>query len=68
VDKPYATDPDRMLAGVNEISRNTPNVPHVGDALRELAHKFNQLDDWIQGGGELPAKWKDRNVPRHNID
>jgi len=61
-------DPDRLLSEINAISRSTMDVPHVGNALRELAHKINQLDDWIQTGGRLPAKWKDRDVPRHDTD
>lgn len=64
----YAMDPDAMLDGINEISRNTTDVPHVGNALRELAHKFNQLNDWLTMGGELPRQWRDRGVTRHDQD
>jgi hypothetical protein len=61
-------DPDKLLREISAISRNTPNVPHVGDALREMAHKFNQLDDWLTGGRELPAQWRKRDVPGHDPD
>lgn len=61
-------DPDEILAKIQDISRYTPAATHVGDAFREMAHLFNQLDDWIQMGGELPGKWRKGSVTGHNED
>ena len=51
-------DPDKLLEEVNALSRNVPNTT-IGESavmLVRLAHKVNQLVDWISMGGKLPAK------------
>jgi hypothetical protein len=53
-------DPDKLLDEVNEISRGGVHKLSPEDAqkvVRTLAHKVNQLIDWMGGGHRLPAKW-----------
>lgn len=42
-----------MLKEINELSRGFNRKDGV-----KLAHKFNQLNDWIEMGGRLPAAWQ----------
>lgn len=57
-------DPDEVLAEIMALSRRNwrklPIDEHSHEEAGRMAHKINQLVDWIAMGGRLP-----RNLTRH---
>jgi hypothetical protein len=53
-------DPSATLSDIRRmiqeiaVAQNTDNLLDLGE---ELASAFEQLDDWICGGGFLPGDW-----------
>lgn len=49
-------DPDVTLAEIIDLARG--DLEQYGDEVHELAAKVLALNDWILGGGFLPAAWQ----------
>lgn len=60
-------DPNVTLAEIHELIddlNNAPNNEEAGGIGGLLADRFDALDQWLTGGGFLPAAWADaRRTP-----
>lgn len=54
-------DPDIALAAMRELSER--GIRSRSPVASQLAEQFGALDDWLSGGGFVPAAWRDRPTP-----
>lgn len=52
-------DIDTLLEELQALCRRDARTsPWTAEDARVIAHKFNQLEDWITGGYPVPRKWE----------
>lgn len=61
-------DPNTTLAEMLDFAQDVrkewdddPSSTTFSDAAICLAERVEDLDDWLKGGGALPARWSARN-------